>query len=281
MNIPILLFLCSLNISKAPAISPSPDTAGARIYIIGVFHFGNQLQKVDSLLAILNDVKPDLILSETDTLSGYFTKDYQLVQPPGWYKLANKRRLARKLYPEDEVLYAYREQDPNVSIHPFDIPIPNRNKYVKKMVNNEQAFIDKLKKAHRKGKIPAALDSAYKTYISLMDFYRNNIDKGYRQLNQKEMVDSSRTIVHLEKDFSRTFVDNIPEMARYKDWQSQYYKEWELRNETMAQNIERFIHKTQAKRVVILTGMLHKYYLTDLLGQGEAGNKYELVEYFK
>jgi len=49
----------------------------------------------------------------------------------------------------------------------------------------------------------------------------------------------------------------------------------------MAQNIERFIHKTKAKLVVVLTGMLHKYYLTDLLGQGEAGNKCVLVEYFK
>jgi hypothetical protein len=58
------------------------------IYIIGVIHSENQFRNIDSLLKILKDIKPDLILSETDSLSGYFKSDYTLVEPPKWYKMA-------------------------------------------------------------------------------------------------------------------------------------------------------------------------------------------------
>jgi hypothetical protein len=48
----------------------------------------------------------------------------------------------------------------------------------------------------------------------------------------------------------------------------------------MAKKIIRFTETTKAKRVVVLTGILHKYYLTDLLNSYNNEQKFELIEQY-
>ena len=73
------------------------DSNKTKIYIIGVIHTENQFRNSDSLLNILKDIKPKLILSEMDTLSGYFNSEYTLLEPPKWWKMARKLKLGNKM----------------------------------------------------------------------------------------------------------------------------------------------------------------------------------------
>jgi len=269
----ILLFPCVI---PALAGTRASDSTRPRIYIIGVVHTETKYRNADSLLIILKDIRPDLILSEMDTLSGYFRPDYSLVKPPGWYRAARKLRLARKMGPEFEVLYSYLKQDPTVRIHPYDIDIPNRKNYTRE----EHDWMEALEKAYDRGELPAELDTTYKNYIKLFELYYFMNGLSYSQLNRKTLSDSMRNNIMMEERLSKKLVQEAPVLAPYRDWQTLHFMNWNHRNQVMADNIIRFIEKTGAKKVVVFTGLLHKYYLTDTLGSGDNRQRYTLEEYY-
>lgn len=95
------------------------------LYIVGLSHAASANRNADSLLEIARYINPDLILVETDTLSGYFRENYQLVAPPHWYRTAGKLKIAASMPPEMEFVYNYRNLDSQVLILPFDMAIPN------------------------------------------------------------------------------------------------------------------------------------------------------------
>ena len=96
-----MFLACTFTVIYSLAFSQAieyTDTAKSQIYIIAVVHNANENRNTDSLLKILKNLKPDLILSEADTLSGYFKTGNTLIDPPGWYKLAKKLNAGRKCH---------------------------------------------------------------------------------------------------------------------------------------------------------------------------------------
>ncbi len=278
----ILLLSFALLLMGNPLLAGSSDTGKIHLYIIGVNHKPAKNRNADSLMVLLRDIRPDLILSETDTLSGYFKKDYTLVHPAWWYKLAMTLGLARKMPPEDEVIYPYRKLDPTVAVYPFDMALPDRNEFVKQLTRREQQWVDDIQEAYLKQNIPSSLDS---TYHALMDIYHQFYNEGvfrgtYRNLNQKALTDSLRGMVAREEQLSKILADSVPALTQYREWHQSHYSFWAQRNEVMAMNIIRFADMTKAKRVVVFTGLLHKYYLEDRLGSEPYRNRYEIKDYF-
>lgn len=244
------------------------------VYIIGLVHTESNLRSSDSLLSILNNIKPDLILSETDTLSGFFRSDYNLVQPTDSRKMARTLKRATNMLPEFDVLFKYKKMDPAVHIHPFDMTIRNRQNYTR----DEHEWIEALEKAKAEGSLPKELDPAYEEYMQVFDLYIYMNTLGYRELNRRSLTDSIRQSVHLEETLSRKLAQEAPVLAPYRDWQTLHYMNWHKRNAIMVENILHFINKTGAKRVVVFTGLLHKFFLADKLG--EVREQMELADYF-
>jgi hypothetical protein len=73
------------------------DSAKTKIYIIGIIHSENENRNSDSLLNILKDIKPDLILDEGDSTASFFSQQYLLSKPPWWYSVGRKFRVLRKM----------------------------------------------------------------------------------------------------------------------------------------------------------------------------------------
>lgn len=253
----------------------------AKIYLIGVVHTENKYRNADSLHHILTQIKPDLILSETDTLAGYFKPDFTMVQPPKWYTTARKLNLSRKMPPEMEVLYTYKKTDSSVAILPFDITIIDRKKSVQKDNENEIKWIDALNKANKLGKIPPALKSMHENIEQYTNFYVELLPKSYRDINRKAVSDSIRELMIRENEYFPKVIDAVPELKAYKNWYTEHSAYWELRNKTMRDNILKMMEMKKAKKVVVLTGLLHKYYLTDLLTAVKDQFNIELVEYYQ
>jgi len=59
------------------------------------------------------------------------------------------------------------------------------------------------------------------------------------------------------------------ELQPYSNWFNAAIDYWELRNKKMCQNIARALNDNNGKTIIILTGLMHKYYLTDFLKQKE------------
>jgi hypothetical protein len=98
MNLKTLALLIWVTLVPLVVLAFQQDTAKTRAYIIGVVHEHKKYRNADSLLIILNNIKPDLILVEMDTLTWMFNSDYSLYKHKGWENEKRKLRF-KKVYP--------------------------------------------------------------------------------------------------------------------------------------------------------------------------------------
>lgn len=241
------------------------DSQKTDIYVIGVVHSENQFRNIDSLLSILKDIQPDLILSETDTLSGYFKSDYTLVEPPKWYKVARKINAGRKMPPEIELLYRYREVNNSVLIYPFDMAIGNRKKYVADQRKNESKWVASLNYASGNSMMPVSALQSHNEFIIYNNWFFAISQSGYLFMNRKVVTDSIRQMIKLENEYFPILIDSVQILSGYRQWYNQNKTDWLIRNEIMTKNIIRYTDRFKPKKVVVFTGLLHKYILTELL----------------
>lgn len=258
-----------------------PDSQKTKIYIIGVVHSENKIRNTDSLIIVLKDIKPDLILSETDTLSGYFKSDYTLVEPPKWYKLVRKLEAGRKMPPEMDLLYRYKEIDSSALIFPFDMPIQNRRKYVAVQKEGELKWVSALNHASGNGLIPDTILPSHKEFIAFNNWFFEIGQSYYCIMNRRVTTDSIRAMMKFENEYFPVLLEKVQILSGYKQWYNQNRNDWFVRNDIMTNNILKYIKIFNPKTVVVFTGLLHKYILTDLLNSYNKGQKYELIEYFE
>lgn len=278
----ILAFIfCSLYLFVFGQNLNLPDSLKTKIYIFGVVHSENKFRNTDSLLNVLKDIKPDLILSETDTLSGYFKSDYTLVEPPKWYKMARKIRVGRKMPPEIEVLYKYREINNSVLIYPFDMLINDRKKFEANQKENENKWVISLNYASSNNMIPVSILKSHKEFITFNNWFFEICQSSYFFMNRIVATDSIRRMMKLESDYFPVLIDSVQILNGYKQWYNQNKNDWFERNDIMTKNILSYIERFKPKKVVVFTGLLHKYFLIDLLNSNNKEQNLELVEYFE
>jgi hypothetical protein len=280
-NIILACIFCGLSSLVYGQILNLPVSQKTMIYIIGVIHSENEFRNTDSLLKILKDIKPDLILSETDTLSGYFKSDYTLVEPPKWYKMARKLKTGRKMPPEMDLLYRYKEIDSSSLIFPFDMPIQNRRKYVAVQKEDELKWVSALNHASGNGLIPDTILSSHKEFIAFNNWFFEIGQSNYFIMNRTVTTDSIRAMMKFEYQYFPILLDQVQILSEYKQWYNQNRNDWFVRNDIMTNNILKYIERFKPKTVVVFTGLLHKYILTDLLNSYNKEQKYALIEYFE
>jgi hypothetical protein len=276
MNLKTLtLFIC---IALAPriAVALSQDTSKTQVYIIGVVHEHKKFRNADSLLIILNNIKPDLILCEEDTLTWMFDSNYSLYKPKGWEDEKRKLRFKKSLPPEYKATYLYARKNPSLLVHPFDMTIANRKEYMEFLIAKK--WHQSLKKAYKKGTLNNELDSAYHNYFKCFKQYYILSKLTYSQLNRPSLVDSFRNIMRTEDSLIQLLLEKVDVSPSYKDWFQRIARLDRERDSVMVKNILYFIERTKARKVVVLTGFLHKPFLLD--GLSTETDKLVLVEYF-
>lgn len=273
-----IIFYCALTLAPVLAFCHDRDTSKTEIYIIGVIHKHKPFRNADSMLVILNNIKPDLILAEMDTLTWMFNADYSLVVPIGWENENQKLEFRKGIAPEDKATYLYAKKNQTVKVHPFDMTITNRKEYVVFLSGNKWQHA--LKKTHRKGLLTNELDSAYHSYFSSHKQYKILRNLSYSQLNRASLVDSFRIIMNTENRAKLSLVEHVAVSPAKKNWLRRMITMDIERDKVMVENIIQFIGKTNARKVVVLTGFLHKPFLIDGLTAVSAQNNYTLIEYF-
>jgi hypothetical protein len=248
------------------------------IIILGVVHNENENRNAQIMLPILKEINPDIILSETDTLSGYFKSDYSIIKPPLWYQVFRKIGFAKQMLPEAEVLYLFRKKKKEVIIYPFDIAIEKRNNYVKKQNKFQKNLIQDLNKLNNEGLIPEAFHPQQKLLITYTQYLYEITQQGYVEINRTVVTDSIRDMMHLEYNYLPALLDTASMLKKYKTEYMESKDYWELRNKKMAENILFFMQKHPGKRILIITGLLHKYILIDLLKPAQKNNSFYLYD---
>ena len=256
-------------------ISSAQNAEKTKLFVIGTVHESSAILNPQMLFELLDEIKPDILLQENDSaqISTYF----QDIRP-------NSN--------EQNASFMYIKKYPTTLNLPFEFE--GRNSYRKEngMTPTDKLTIDLIDSLYQNNLLDSYNAGIYKKYMdanqtlirfSKQDFKSlNSIEfealNKYRQYIQHHELPK---ITNSEVIFSKRFVtkpngDKITYRLGYQLW----CNFWDLRNNTMALNIIKTAHKYKGKKIVILTGVQHKYYLKELLEKYDDGN-YEVVDYFK
>ncbi|QQT25309.1 MULTISPECIES: hypothetical protein [Sphingobacterium] len=226
------------------------------IYVIGNIHDSVPNYNPAILLGMLNTIKPDIILHEVDSEG---MKDYE---KGGFFK-GN----------EIQASNMYVKQHPNTLRFPFDFE--GRNKYRKAMGmvpadNLSVQLIDSLYEAKALTDEEAVI---YETFnkitndlikISTLsaENFNNKRTDSISEMRQNYQYKELLKITNSRPEFSKKYVVKPDgDSINYKDGFRLMSGFWDLRNQTMAKNIYNIAKKYPNKKIVVLTGFLHRYYL--------------------
>ena len=237
-----------LLILSANSYAQSVPTKTALV-IVGTIHPGNKAFDHRTLYQLLEKHNPDVILyeqsEEYNRVFGLRTASFLRIWKPGIEQLA---------------LQKYTKHHPSVMVLPFDIPITKKKSYIKDLDKNTQNFYD-------------AMNEAYKSTSDSLRYadYAEKYNAFYAQLNQEDLVainqpDMVKIPGQLDS-LQRTVILPLAQKYLTDTMLVKKYEEdlafWIERNDYMVKAIENYTKTHAGKRIVVLTGLFHKYYLLD------------------
>ncbi len=247
-----IILICSLYISCSQQKT--------ELVLLGTVHQPVKHFNADSLYTILNSIQPHLILFEVD--SSFFTADFRFKK--SWYSNEN---VATTRYIDSH----------DIDVRPYDFS--GRNDYRRRIGSRPTdglalQLLDSLYQANRLDtsaqnvyarflRLSASLDSCAMTGAA---GFNNPGTDSIAQQRQQSQYDDVLRIIQDEPLFSSTFfVKPAGDSISYAEGYKRASAFWHLRNRTMAQHILQYVDLYKGKRIVVLNGFFHRYYLRSLL----------------
>ncbi|MEQ9278892.1 MAG: hypothetical protein RLN83_05305 [Balneola sp.] len=230
------------------------------LVLLGTVHQPIENFTPDSLYNILVKIDPDLILAEVD--SSFFTEDFKFNRT--WDSNEN---IATIKYMENF----------EVDVRPYEFT--GRNEYriaigARPTDSKATALLDSL---YVNDQLKSENKKIYEEYLSVNDSLNSLVYAGAKAFNSSQTDELAEKRQHYQYKelleimsqypvFSNTFHfkpdgDSISYAEGYKR-ASEF---WDLRNQTMAKNILHFVDEYEGKRIVVLNGFFHRYYLNSLI----------------
>ncbi|MDM1556428.1 MULTISPECIES: hypothetical protein [Chryseobacterium] len=245
------------------------------IYVIGNIHDSVPNYHPILLFEILKKIKPDIILHEVDSQG---MKEYETDRDLKGNEIIASNR--------------YLQKFPGTLRFPFDFE--NRNQYRKDkgMVPTDNLavkLIDSLYKVKKLSQYEAQQYEVFlnttkelmkKAELSPENFNNKTTDK-ISEKRQNAQYSGLLKITEKRKEFAERFVTK-PDGGKisYRNGFKLMSGFWDLRNQTMAKNIYTTSVKYPHKKIVVLTGFLHRYYLLKELNKLNNGN-YIIKEFYE
>lgn len=247
----------------------------AELIIIGTVHFPTKKINKDTIYSVLENLKPDLILMESDMTN--FNSDFTF----------------KNTYDENEwnAVLKYKKNYKTTLFRPMEFE--GRNNYRKEngiqnpdVVLNEINVLDSLNILSKKYK------ESWNRYIELSNSLNELDNNSLRELNSistdnlvrerqfyqyqklKEIVDENEQFLKLKIETAAK--DSISLRELYKRYS--YFEE--LRNRTIIDNILKWKSKYPNKKIVVLIGFYHRYFLVNELKWKQNKYDFELKEYY-
>jgi hypothetical protein len=243
-----------------------PETSKTEIIIIGTIHKGNTKFNHNTLLEVLKKNNPDIILWEQSinfkTVFGLRTANFLKIWKPGIEQLA---------------LQKYTAINKDIPILPFDTTITSRKNYLKYLIEVKQSLHDSLYSIKK-----SISDSiVYADFINKQNFYLSFIDTAtLSRINQDDIINKTRELYFLEKDvilpLCKKYISNVSLVNNFEN----EINFWNDRNEFMVSQISKYSKQYIGKRIIVLTGLDHKYYLQDKLKDSNFSNV-KIIEFLE
>jgi hypothetical protein len=272
INLITLLLLIPFSSCKTKK-NIEPET---EIIVIGTQHKPVPNFNSEILFSLLEEVKPDLILLELDSIK--FTSDFKL-----------------KEIKENELLASekYRLKYPKTKLRPFEFEGRNQYRIDNGMRPTDGLTLKLIDSLYKADLLTPSESKIFKAYQDALDpliviaakspeawnNFKGDSLCEYRQFYQYQMI---QKITNSREEFANKFVTKPNgEKISYRNGYQLWANFWDLRNQTMAKNIMTISENNQGKRIVVLCGFMHRYYILSELNKLTKDKNIVIKEYYE
>ncbi|MBK1895135.1 TraB/GumN family protein [Chryseobacterium paridis] len=228
------------------------------IYVIGNIHQNVPNYNPAILFGILDQIKPDIILHEVDSKG---MNEYEA--------------MAETDLKENEITAStqYLKKYPKTIRAPFDFEGRNQYRKDKGMVPTDNLAVQLIDSLYKAKSLDATDSKIYERFLSTTEELKKVAELAPKNFNnaendqlcekrQNEQYHELTKITDKRPEFAKRFVVKPNgEKISYRDGFKLMSGFWDLRNQTMASNIYKAAAQHPGKKIVVLTGFLHRYYI--------------------
>lgn len=271
----LVILFCQCIVFKAN----SQNALVADIIIFGTKHYPNSVYNSDSLMKAVVNLKPDVILIEEDSMS-YTFKTGAFRPLPDWSMFLRRIGVRSKLGPEDDMLQRFHRQFPQVVIKPYDVAFNGKERdiYREKTLQLEDDFAKAMFDAYEEKEMSDYRANVHAARRQMVASLSQLIDGRLQDFNTDSATELVRQLETLEYMHFKALVDSVASLKPFATRVQEQLHLAEHRNEVMVQQILRYATEYSGKRIIVLTGLLHRYYQLDRLAPKRAQLNFRLLD---
>lgn len=227
--------------------------AQENLVILGTIHFGNKCFDHRELLGRIKEEKPDIILWEYHMP---FKKVFGLLT-------ANRLRI---WHPDIEqlALQRYSRANPECQILPYDTSFQDKIAFRKEYVRKNDSVTNLLQVA----KLTDADSLVLHTWLDDYGEYDSLImSASLDKINLPSYYGRARELYRVEEERILPIAKKYLDSHDLVEWYQNSLKFWHARNRYMVGKILEACRTYTGKKILVLTGLSHKYYLLDELSK--------------
>lgn len=227
-----------------------------KLCVIGILDNSNSKYDANYFYSIIDNFNPDVILYECDSI--FFTDNFHfdtIVCPTIFSSV------------ETVAIDSY-QHDHQVKVRPFDIEGRNKfytdNNYFEK----ETSMFNDIGLALSENKIAPENLSNFDILWSVLSLYKIN-KYTLEEINSRvfqDFTEYKHAIVH---DLLIDIISKNDALLSWKDYAILRKEYWDKRNNAMVVNISNFIKEFDGKRILVVTGAEHKFFIENYFTKPE------------
>lgn len=234
---------------------------GTEVHILGTVHFETDQIKRDNFYSYLDSVSPDIILYESDTK----TLNRMLNKTDFFWQFMSAFKSGNKV--ESFISIKYIKQHPEAKVLPYEWEEFIDYQFKHNLSTNTSKLINSVLRLYRENLLTSEQSSVVKKYLA--------VNKSYWKIsrNSKNITDiNNETTDNIIRERQLYLYKYLPEIVKekkeleeFKDFITIHMEYWDVRNKAMVKNILNQIKLNPNKKIVVLNGYTHRYYLMDEL----------------
>ncbi len=254
---------------QSSQIKQNTTNPKTEIFVLGTLHFETENYKRNDLYSIA----PDIILYECDAKKVnkiLKNRDY-------FFQLLNTYK--NKIEIEKPVVLKYLNKNPNCKVLPYEWALRDKFHREHQLLSAPQKMFSAIRNLYKNGMLTTEQSSVWDTFIDL-EINLNSINQQGNLIDFNSILTDSIVSQRQFYQYSKIkeIVDARAELTEYKELANINKEYWDIRNKAMAENILQHAESHQGKRIVVLNGFYHRYYLKEELQKAESISDFILKE---
>lgn len=246
----LILFIIS-----SSAVIAQEEASKSSVTIIGTIHNGNKQFGYKTLFRTLQRIKPDIILTEQNSpwkrVFGLQTASFLGIWHPGI---------------EQRALQKYSRNYNNCIILPYDTTIAERKKYPTTLYQNTNTILELLEEKAKNSLMSKPDSIACVNYLDKRNKWLYFIvDTTLERINKPDIIELTKEVYLNNNEVLTQLINKYIADEALRTWHQKEESFWVPRNTYMGQQILAIAKKNPGKRIVVLTGLAHTYFLQDYL----------------